>query len=491
MPGLGAARRFALLAVLSARIARAADPELFLPVVLDVLGEGGAHYTTELTVSSRAAAATTVRFQYTASAGGGSGEASVVLLPGETRVIADAIEFLRGQGLQIPADGTRIGTLRAVFSGGAAAADVFLGGRTSTPGAGGTFGLFYTGAVTSTTTATIPGLQQGPAIRSNVAVVNAGPDPIGVRVQIQGSTALLDVAIFDLTLPGWGWTQLNQPLAGLATSGRAIVTRTSGASPFSAYGVLNDAVTSDGSFVPPLVPGDPAGADRLVPIVLRAAGYQTEVTFTNLTAEVLQFTVTYTGSPQLSVAGTGSRIFFLSPRSQRILDAMALLSLLGLPIPAEGNVGGSLLVKFDPGTPSGAIAVGARTYTTARDGGTFGLFYPGLTSGECATDRAFVNGLQQNATQRSNVAVVNRGDAGDPVALRVTYHGADGAPLPDPDAVTLSPGEWRQFNQPLASRGAAGGYATVERLSGSSRWAAYGVLNDQHNSDGSYIPMSR
>jgi hypothetical protein len=30
----------------------------------------------------------------------------------------------------------------------------------------------------------------------------------------------------------------------------------------------------------------------------------------------------------------------------------------------------------------------------------------------------------------------------------------------------------------------------VEKLSGNSRFVSYGILNDQHNSDGSYIPMS-
>ena len=34
-------------------------------------------------------------------------------------------------------------------------------------------------------------------------------------------------------------------------------------------------MTSDGSFVPALLPGDATGADRLVPIVLATAGYRT------------------------------------------------------------------------------------------------------------------------------------------------------------------------------------------------------------------------
>jgi PKD repeat protein len=469
----------------------ATGPELLLPVVLDVVGAGGAHYTTELTLISRAATPTTVLLQYTGSAGGGSGYASVVLQPGEVRVVPDAIAFLTAAGLPLPADGTRIGTLRAIYPG-AAASEVFIGGRTSTPGAGGTFGLFYTGTATSTTTATIFGLQQNAAQRSNLALVNAGPGPVTLRVALQGPNGEALSGPADQILPGYGWTQLNQPLLGQASSGRAVVTKISGSSPFSAYGVLNDATTSDGSFVPALVPGDATGADRLVPIVLAAAGYQSELTLTNFTSQPLTLTLTYTGSPQLSSAGSGSAPLTLQSGQQLIqADAMAFLRTLGLPIPSSGNVGGALLVKAPGGTPASSLAAGARTFTNAAGGGTFGLFYPGLTLGESATALAYVNGLQQNAVQRSNLAVVNRGDAADAITLRVTYYGADGAVLADPDTATLAPGEWKQFNQPLAARGASGGFAKVERLSGASRFVAYGILNDQHNSDGSYIPMSR
>src|SRR5262249_25068524 len=116
---------------------------------------------------------------------------------------------------------------------------------------------------------------------------------------------------------------------------------------------------------------------------------------------------------------------------------------------------------------------------------------PGLTLGESATADATINGLQQNTAMRSNLAVVNRGDAGDTITLRLTYHGANGAVLGAPVIVALAPGEWRQFNQPLAALGPDAGWVKIERISGSSRWASYGVLNDNANSDGSYLPMSR
>ncbi len=468
-------------------------PEQLLPVVLDAPGAGGTHYTTELTLGSKAGVPVTVLLQYTASSGSGSGYARLTLAAGELRIIPDAIAFLRTRSLAIPKDGSaQVGTLRAVFQGASSPSDVFLGGRTSTPGGGGTFGVFYTAASASASTATVFGLQQNATQRSNLAVVNAGPDPVTLHIQLLGPNGEALTSPSDQTLQGFGWTQLNEPLLGQAPSGRAVITRVSGASPFSAYGVLNDAVTSDGSFIPAQVPGDATGADRLVPIVLAAAGYQSELTLTNFTSQPLPLTLTYTGSPGLSSAGSGSVPLTLQPGEQLIrADAMSFLRNLGLSIPTGTGIGGALLVKAPAGTPASSLAAGARTFTNAAGGGTFGLFYPGLTPGECATALAYVNGLQQNGVQRSNLAVVNRGDAGDTVTLRVTYYGPDGTALPSPDAAALAPGEWRQFNGPLALRGASAGTAKIERLSGSSHWAAYGVLNDQHNSDGSYIPMSR
>src|SRR5439155_1359194 len=149
-------------------------------------------------------------------------------------------------------------------------------------------------------------------------------------------------ALPDQTLAPYGFYQFNQPFAGKATSGRAVVTRVSGGPLFTAYAVLNDAVTSDGSFVPPVLGDDASGADRLVP------------------------------------------------------------------------------------------------------SGSYGLFYPGLTLAESAEGAAFVYALREDASQRSNLAVVNRGDAGDAITLRVTLFSSSGTALGTLER-TLAPGEWYQF----------------------------------------------
>jgi hypothetical protein len=166
--------------------------------------------------------------------------------------------------------------------------------------------------------------------------------------------------------------------------------------------------------------------------------------------------------------------------------------LQGLAIPNDGSsVGGSLLALPPSGTAPSAFAVGARTFTPASSGGgTFGLYYSGLTLGELATSVAYVNGLQQNDAQRSNLAAVNRGDASDSITLKVSYFNGTGVALGTPTTVTLAPGQWTQFNQPLQVLSATWGFAKIEKTSGNSRFVAYGVLNDAVTSDGSYIPMS-
>jgi hypothetical protein len=103
---------------------------------------------------------------------------------------------------------------------------------------------------------------------------------------------------------------------------------------------------------------------------------------------------------------------------------------------------------------------------------------------------AYVNGLQQNSAQRSNLALVNRGDASDSITLNVSYFDGTSAALGTPTSVTLAPGQWMQFNQPLQTLGATWGYAMIQKTSGNSSFVAYGVLNDAVTSDGSYIPMS-
>jgi subtilisin family serine protease len=478
------------------------EPDLglsrLLPVVLDVRGVGGAPFTTELTLVSRMPALTTVLLRYTAAVGSGTGWAGVGLEGRGTRVIPDVIAYLRRQGLPIPDDGTnQVGTLEVMPVGATKPSDFFVGARTSTPGDGGTFGLFYADSPTATSTAIVAGLQENDAMRSNLAVVNAGAEPVTLAIRLLGPLGEDLGALEDATLPAWGWKQYDRPLLGKAASGRALVARIAGSSPFSAYGVLNDAGTSDGSYIPPHLPGAAGPADLMIPVVLDVQGlgtsrYATEVTLANLGATPLALALSYVATAQFG-GGSGSVPLTLAAGEQRILpDILSYLRDGGLAIPEGGaNVAGSLQVKSPAGASSGVLVAGARAHTgsTLRPG-TFGVYYPGLTTAESADGPVSVNGLRQDASMRSNVAFVNVGDAGA-VTLRVTFYDESGQVLERPEEWALGSGEWRQLGQPLGTRGATAGSARIERVSGKSRFIAYGVLNDAATSDGSYLPMSR
>ena len=463
------------------------DSELMLPVVADIDGRSGARFTTDVTLVARAVAGVTALLEYTAADGRGSGIVPVRLEPGEERVIPGILAFLRTKGLAIP-DGGAAGSLRIVFRG-ARPGEAWAFARTSTPCGSGTCGVSYDGAHASTSALSVVGLQENDAFRSNLALVNLGEGDVVLRVTLLGPSGETLGVLPDQTVPAFGWLQLARPLLGLAPAGRALVTRVSGGSRFSAYGVLNDQTTSDGSFLAPVTESLATDVDRLVPVVLDATGlsltrYLTELTLANLTDAPLTLTLTFQGG----AVGSGSAAVPLTPGQQIIEpDAISFLRRNGLAIP-DGGAAGSLLVSA--GSPASSFAAFARTYTSAPSGGTYGVSYPGLLASESATTRAFVFGLEEDGSARSNLAVVNRGHEGDSIALEIRFFDASGAPLGAPVTVALGPGEWRQLARPLAALGASSGYARIDRVAGSSLFVAYGVTNDASTSDGSILPMN-
>jgi hypothetical protein len=98
----------------------------------------------------------------------------------------------------------------------------------------------------------------------------------------------------------------------------------------------------------------------------------------------------------------------------------------------------------------------------------------------------YLCGLRQNTSDRSNVAFQNLGTTTEGnIVLRATaFSGDTSAPgstvLPD---VTLAPGGFFQYSGVLDTAGFSNGYVQV----GSAPFYAYGVINDQANSDGSFV----
>ena len=240
----------------------------------------------------------------------------------------------------------------------------------------------------------------------------------------------------------------------------------------------------------------PGPGDFFVPIVLSSAGavkgvfYTSEITLTNRSAQEAHVEFTYTAA---FGGGSGTATTTLEPGGQRIVpDAIEYLKSLGIPIPASGNRGGSLGVRFSGLSSSSEGAINVRI-TTEVPGGRAGLAYGGIPTAAVLSEPSLITGLRNNATDRSNVAVQNAGGLGEgDVTLRLTVFSGDPSNpvsqvLPD---ITLAAGGFSQINSILHSNGLdlSNGYVGVERVSGTAPYYAYGVINDQANSDGSFIP---
>ena len=228
-----------------------------------------------------------------------------------------------------------------------------------------------------------------------------------------------------------------------------------------------------------------------VPVILNAEGrnnafFTSELTLTHRGTELATLDFTYTAHIG---GGSGTVREYLEPGHQWIVpDMVEYLRERGLPIPETGNRMGTLRVASSR-LGSSDIGVTVRT-TTAVPEGRAGLAYPGVPVEAGFEDAVYVCGLRQNEQDRSNVALQHMGTPEDgPITLRATVYSGDaetseGYKLEDR---ILVPGGFYQYNGILNKAGFTNGYVKVERVEGRAPFYAYGVINDQGNSDGSFV----
>ena len=322
--------------------------------------------------------------------------------------------------------------------------------------------------------------------------------PISLRVTLMAGASGLSTTLPDIPLGPGQWTQIGRVLSGPGYSdGFATVQLVSGPGPFYAYAVFNDNVTSDGSYVP--ARAFDWAEPQILPVLVESGTYRSELILTNPYYQPVTATLTYVESlsPAGGAGGVAAESFL--PQEQKIIpDALNYLRGKGVSIGAEGaaSYAGVLSITF---TRLGATAfafAGARTAAPAPGGGEYGLFYTAWGLHETVGDETWIFGLQQNSTNRSNLAVLSAGDGG-PVTYRLDVYDGDTGQLAGSSAVmNLAPGGWFQFSPLLPAFGIANGYARVVRLSGTSRILAYGVVNDGATpaccgtNDGSYVAMA-
>ena len=237
--------------------------------------------------------------------------------------------------------------------------------------------------------------------------------------------------------------------------------------------------------------------DLFVPVVVSLSGadgptHTSELTLTNKTDTAVTLSFRYTATPS-NVTGQVTDVQ-LPPGQQIESDAIEYLKGLGLPIASSGNRVGTVMVRALGTTSPADVAITVRISSAVPEGRA-GLSYMAVpVATEGLTGPSYLCGLRQNEADRTNLAVQHAGTSGN-ITLRVSLYSGDDM-LSDPQLVSevaLPPGGFKQFNSILHSDGLTldQGYAKIERIAGEAPYYAYAVINDQVNSDGSFVAPVR
>ena len=480
----------------------------FVPIVLDVAGEGSSRYGTELAIVNRGTTTAQLTMVYTAATAlgaTGSGTVTGMLEPGKQLVVPDAIAYLRGQGLGIPVGSNQGGTLVVRFDGLSSAEASFVGARTTTPSGTGRSGLSYAGVRIEdcfTDEAWVYGLRENDLDRSNLALANAGAsESVTLRVTLyEASGAPEGVTLPDVSLGPGHWMQLSRVLskAGYA-NGYVQVQLVSGQGPFFVYGVFNDNATNDGSYVAPL-PGFYWKEAQVVPVLVETAGFESELVLVNYSSQQATVALAYVESLTPSAGAGGTATESLGPFEQRIIpQAVQYLRSKGVNIGPKGGASyaGALKATFSlAGVLDGGFA-GARTGAPAVPRGQYGLFYPAQGEQGAADAEAWVYSLRQDSSARSNLAIANLGIGGGTSTYRwEVFDGTTGRLAGVGPDIAIGPGGWYQKGIVLSDFGVSNGYVRVSRISGNEPFTTYGVINDGATpssgatNDGSFVGFS-
>ncbi|HEX2800339.1 MAG TPA: hypothetical protein VHQ44_11805, partial [Thermoanaerobaculia bacterium] len=259
----------------------------------------------------------------------------------------------------------------------------------------------------------------------------------------------------------------------------------------------------------------PTGAVMQAPVVLDLHGaasshYTSDFVAVNHSGNDATLVLVYVPAASTPGAG-GPAVARTLPAGRQLYvpDVIAFLAANGWALPSDGSGKlGTFFATFVGVSEPAAVFAGSRTSTpnlSASVGGAFGTFAPAVPSGSATSSAdAWIYGLRENASFRSNLAVVHApgtasGATSGPVSLEIQlYDGDSGAPAGAPLTQTLQPGAFFQFNSilqytpVLVQLGITNGYARVRHTSGTDRFIAYGVVNDGGSagggtSDGSFL----
>ncbi len=479
---------------------------VFVPVILSAAGQNQSFFTSELTLTNRGEREERLDYLYTAHIGGGSGRASEVLAPGVQKIETDALGHLRGLGIPIPETGNRIGTLWVEVRLGSEVEAVV---RTTTLVPDGRAGLAYPGVAEEEgfiEAVYLCGLRQNSRDRSNVAFQNMGAPEEGAitlrtTVYSGDSTDTNARVLEDMELEPGGFHQYSGLLGvlGVPAQGYVKVERVEGRAPFYAYGVINDQANSDGSFVFPVTASSlEATAGQTLPVIVETSEFTSELTVTNFSEEPTRLDFEFVAEGIEGDDKTASFTMTLEAGQQEIIaevvEELRREEVAGLGS-GKGALAGAVFARAVEGDMSGVV-IGARTGSEGG-GGQYSVFYNAVPEGAAFTEEAWVDGLQQNQENRSNLALVNTGQVDESASVfhLEIYDGETGLLAETVVTQPIPARGWHQINGILGSYApeTRQGYVRIEKVSGENPFLAYGVVNDggapgQRSGDGAYLP---
>ena len=478
---------------------------LFVPVILSSAGRNQSFFTSELTLTNRGEREVRLDYTYTAKdePGRRSGTASDILAAGRQRIETDALTYLRGLGVPIPETGSQLGTLRVEAPPGSEVEAVV---RTTTAVPEGRAGLAYLGVAEEEgfdEPVYLCGLRQNSQDRSNVAFQNMGAPGEGeitIRTTVySGEAADASPRVLrEVELEPGGFHQYS-PVLGDVANGYVKVERVEGTAPFYAYGVINDQANSDGSFVFPVEASSLEGtAGQTLPVIVETSAFRSELTVTNFSEDPRTLDFQFVADGIETDDKTAGFSMNLEAGQQEIIpevvEELRRQGVAGLGA-TRGFYTGPLFVTAEEGDLSG-IVIGARTGSKGG-GGQYSVFYNAVPEGEAFTREAWVDGLQQNRENRSNLALVNTGEVDEsPSVFHLEIYDGETGLLAETVVTKPVPARrWHQINGILgrASPETRQGYIRIEKVSGENPFLAYGVVNDggapgERSGDGAYLP---
>ena len=484
---------------------------LFVPVILSSAGRNQSFFTSELTLTNRGEQEVSLDYTYTAKdePGRRSGTASDVLPAGRQKIETDALDYLRDLGIPIPETGNQLGTLRVEVPPGSEVEAVV---RTTTVVPEGRAGLAYLGVAEEegfTEAVYLCGLRQNSQDRSNVAIQNMGAPEEGeitLRTTVySGEAADTSPRVLrEVELEPGEFHQYSGLLGVLESvdgnrQGYVKVERVEGTAPFYAYGVINDQANSDGSFIFPVEASSLEGkTGQTLPVVVETSAFRSELTVTNFSEESRTLDFQFVADGIETDDKTAGFSMTLEAGQQEIVadvvEELRRQGVAGLGA-TRGFYAGPVFATAEEGDMSG-IVIGARTGSQGG-GGSYSVFYNAVPFGEAFSREAWVDGLQQNQENRSNLALVNTGEVdGSASVFHLEIYDGETGLLQETVVTKPVPARgWHQINGILgrSSPETRQGYIRIEKVSGKNPFLAYGVVNDggapgERSGDGAYLP---